>query len=725
MEEDRSREELCSKIKKLALAFETGWEYRPESGEAGSVLTDAVCDMLLQNNRRFERIWEKHTAQFLSVMPDEAREKPARILEIGVCANGECDSATLARETKVLLNPEQGEALQFVTVDSLQLTAAELLYVLYQDGLYLWQIYERGQREQIKREIETPVFRWQYENLCNGREKIKYIVAVPDILGEWSISDGENSYSLKAESRDAGLQLTGETPAFRENRSPCVYELKLHLPYGEELTETLLGQLCRPLSLKEEKQSGEAVLCLTEEGPVSGERALPFGRTLETASCCYFVCDEILAAKGREITLEFRESFLTECNLPQEAPKEYRKLYKKYPWLKEQNTVREWMAEETAWEYFDGSLWMPLPGSGEWQTGCAEQDAGFSAEGRKRSYRWMPSEAMSPCVVEGQEHYYIRLRLKKVANEYAQYYRKHIPVLENVRISAARGVARPIRCGFPEASELGKRKLYYGFDRGITEANRWRTSKGIMFFQREEITGRGNKYGREAFWAEKSIAEADKAEANGANKDGLKADILDMAKLSETSGMIANYVQVRQVTGEDDAELAPLKAKAGQLLSVETENVGVLDARLLADVSFTNTRPASAPAVFRAAGGGQSSHPSALEGDQGSRTAALGDGWDSYPAAFGRLVAPRDIAGWIRRRYSDLCMVSCTLRREEGVLLVVLRRQKNTADEETRKVLSELEQSLELALTAGSPLWLAGCKVSCVLERPGEGRQKA
>lgn len=714
MEENRRREELCLKIKKLALAFQTGWEYRPESGEAGSALMDAVCDMLLQNNRRFDRMWEKHTAEFLSVMPEESAEEPARILEIGVCANGENDGATLAQGTEVFLHPDQGEPLQFVTVESLRLTAAELLYVLYQDGLHLLQIYEKGQREQVKREIAEPVFCWQYENLCNGREEIRCVVDMPVNMGEWRISDGENSYLLRAESTDAGLLLAGETPVFWENRSPCVYELQLRFFYGEAPSEALFCQLCRSLSLKEERQSGRMQLCLTEDGAVDGERVLPFGRALEPSACCYFACDKILAVKGREITLEFTESFLSEQNLPQAVSEAYQKLYKKYPWLKEQNIVREWKAEETVWEYFDGSLWMALPGSREWKTGCVKQDTDLSAEGRRRSYQWMPPRTMNPCVVEGQEHYYIRLRLEKTVNEYAQYYRKRIPVLENVCVSAAQGEIRPVRCSFPEASEIGKKKLYFGFDREITEANRWRTAAGGLFFRREEIAGWGDRYGREAFWVEKNIAEADKAERNGANKDGIKADILDMAKLPDTAAMIPNYVQVVQVTGEDDAEGTPLKAQAGQLLSVETESAGVLDARLLSDVSFADTRTVSASALSRSEGGGRSSPPSALESGQ-----------DSYPAAFGRLVVPRDIAGWIRRRYPDLCMVSCTLQREEGTLLVVLRRQKNTADEETRKVLSELEQRLELALTTGSPLWLAGCNVSCVLERRGEGRQKA
>jgi len=41
-----------TKVKKLALSYNTGWEYLPESEEAGSILTDIFLEMELENKRR-------------------------------------------------------------------------------------------------------------------------------------------------------------------------------------------------------------------------------------------------------------------------------------------------------------------------------------------------------------------------------------------------------------------------------------------------------------------------------------------------------------------------------------------------------------------------------------------------------------------------------------------------------------------------------------------------
>lgn len=679
MQRDRRQEEMRLKIKKLALAFHTGWEYVPESGEAGSVLMDAFCDMLMENYRRFDRMWEKHALEFLSVMPEDAEEEIDRILELEIYANGGCDGKYLAQGTEVLFTPEQGEPLKFATAEPLRLTAAELLYVLYQDGLRVWQLYKKGEKE--KKQIVRPVFCWQYENLCNGYEEFRYIADIQEVSGEWSISDGEKRYSLEAQSTDEGLLLWGKTSAFRENTNDCIYKLQLSLSSEKELPE----QLCGPMVLKEEKKRCGVLLCLTEEGASGADRVLPFGRALEPASCCYFVCDRILAVKGREITLEFTEGLLQEEKLPQALPEQYRKLYKKYPWLKQEDRVMEWKAEATVWEYFNGRIWLPLPGSRQWNTGCGEQGAGqIPAEGLKRSFRWMAPDDMSACVVEGQEHYYIRLRLERAENAYAYYYRKRIPVLEKIYLSAAQGQIRPIRSSFPDLSLIGNRRVYYGFDREITEENCWYKGDGNLFFVPEAISGWGIRYGRKAFWAE--------TDGQAGAEEKMKAVYL-----------LPNYVRVRQIRGEGENGFPSLKAEAGQLFSVETVNVGVLDAGLLTDVSFADTRIISDSRLFAAAGGKNRG---------------------SYPAAFGRLVTPEDISGWLWKRYPEYSMVSCTLLEEKDELTVVLRRKNSPGQEEAREMMNEIEQRLKAALAVESQLWLAGCRVSCVLARPEQGQTK-
>ena len=64
------RENWQVQVKKLALAYGTGWEYIPGSEEAGSVLTDIFLEMEERNRKRYEKIWQRQELAFLQAVPE-------------------------------------------------------------------------------------------------------------------------------------------------------------------------------------------------------------------------------------------------------------------------------------------------------------------------------------------------------------------------------------------------------------------------------------------------------------------------------------------------------------------------------------------------------------------------------------------------------------------------------------------------------------------------------
>ena len=67
-------EDWNNRIKKLALAYETGWEYMAKSDEAGSVLTDVFLEMEGKNRESCRGMWKKHKLEFLQAVPAEDSE---------------------------------------------------------------------------------------------------------------------------------------------------------------------------------------------------------------------------------------------------------------------------------------------------------------------------------------------------------------------------------------------------------------------------------------------------------------------------------------------------------------------------------------------------------------------------------------------------------------------------------------------------------------------------
>ena len=742
------------KIKKLAFAYGTGWEYIPEGEEAGSVLTDIFLDMAEENRERYEQVWRKHELEFQKALPERENGAVTFAGALAVKVSGEEHGKWLEEGSEAYPLREQGLSVRFQTIRSLQLTAAKLRYAVYERGLCAWLTYEEGEQSALTlfrqggQELTRPVFRWFFQGLCDGREDFSFEAVFLDrsdrsllpaaasgereeelcdrsllpvaasgekeeelcdrsllpaaaLGGKWTILCGETLCPAEWRRTDSGFRLEGTASAFAANLEKEMYEVRLEFSPEEELTEPWLTLLRGGFGLKGPAEECAPDLCVTDSGVEEGEKILPFGRFPEEACCCYLACDRILGGAEKEIRLCFRESYLTEEKLPEPPVGEYEKLYRKYPWLRQTQRVEEWQAEDTLWEYFNGNLWRPLPGSDTWKTGC------HGGQERERVYTWEAPRDRKPCVVEGEMHFYIRLRLRGVRNAYAMYYRRQIPVLEGIRFSAGEYQVFPVEKEVPDCEVADAEKMYLGFDREVTPDNCWYTGAGSCSFPEEMIRGRGIRFGREAFWVEL------------------------IEKREDITCLRANYVPVRgiSVETEPDGDMAQdrkgdmvrlrdgdmVQIREGEAFGLEPRGMGMLEAVCLSEICCES---AGAPVISGRQAG------------------------EHYFAHLGRLLTPMDLEMMLQERYPLLQVRSCIFRREADVLEVELvytdqlergvrnrmlrrltipeRREEGAAmqpgkdpEQEVRDRLPEIRRWLEKLLNAEGPVWLRRC--SCVL----------
>ncbi|MCM1527170.1 MAG: hypothetical protein NC091_07990 [Bacteroides sp.] len=679
----------------MAYTYSTGWEYMPGSSEAGSVLTDAFLDMVEENRRHCEGAFERHAKEFRSAVP--CSQKEIRGLKAGVCVRAaEADHGKrIGRGTVVYTIPDGGTLLRFVTEREVRLTAAKLLYAVRQRGLRAWLVSEGDKSwnasdispcSEEGTEICRPTFVLRFRNLCNGRSAVRFFpefgtdrdgnsgregddAGEPGLPECWQISDGIHSYPLELRAGERS-ELYGDTPDFAANLSDTLYELRPDPTFWEKTMEPWAGKPCGEFALREERESRAPQLCLTETAACDGERVLPFTDAPETASCCYVACDGALAGRPEEICLKFTISYETEernladvsGQMSDRTSARYARLYRKYPWLKMSEAVEEWKVAETLWEYFDGNLWRPLSGSGKREMGCGMGSSG------EQIRKWKMPADMQPCVVQGEEHFYLRLRAVRVDNAYAARYRKTIPVLEHIRFEAGGRRLAPESCDLPDL-DAADTALYLGFDRDVTCENRWYTGEKAVCFTGEQILGRGVRFDREACWVRWEESE-----------DGTLETLR------------ANYVEIAQVpeTFEENMGSLPdtLRLPAGTMFHVETAGQGVADAISVSDARY-----------------------------DGGRAVIWDEEWwrEGYFAHYGRLVSVADIGLLLRKSYPAVRLCSCDYAADAGELRLFLDVAENAERETAQILLPEIREWLEAAMRRMGALWMKDCFVRCTL----------
>ncbi len=724
-----------TRIKKLALAYRTGWQYRPGTDEAGSVLTDIFLEMERENQKRYRKMFEKHRCRFLSAVPKPHKEEKRLKTALCVKASEKSNGAQLPEGTEIYNVPAEGGLIWFRTVSPLKLTTARLCCAVYRNGFWAWRTDMPGEEKAplalfLPRgeEIARPDFRWYFRGLCDGQEKFRFGIkfqeageVLPELKGEWSIRRGETVVCLKWQQGEEGITLSGECQKFGNYLDFGVYELCFCAK--EELGRAWLAALYGGFALEEAPKESEPKFCLTDEGRCGAKRVLPFGRTPGEASCCYLVCDQVAAGRNGRITLQFTQRFEKEERLAAQMPAEYKKIWKKYPWMRQTEEVLDWSAKESVWEYFNGNFWCVLPGSEAWATGCypgssvltagGSLDGGakktvYFAEGgaegflgEEQVYHFEKPEDMQSCIVEGEEHFFIRLRLVHVQNAYAAYYRKYIPVMENIRFLAGERRIEMEGCKLPAREWAGEKKMYLGFDKEITPENRWYTGEGWCSFSQEQINGWENRFGRNAFWVELAEEEA-----------------------KVLTSFCPNYVEVLQVLpdeNQDGEEEIPEKIPASSMYFVDTRDFGVLEAVSLVDAAAGMEPGMLADTVhgdnipISGVGNGMHGMEEEMSYTVGEPIFAASKIQDAgnYFSHYGRLITQMDLKIYMRERFPQLRLVSCSYMQDDREFFVAV--QAGAGMRGAKELLPELEAWLTNLLSKVGGMWFQGAFVRCSL----------
>lgn len=160
-----------------------------------------------------------------------------------------------------------------------------------------------------------------------------------------------------------------------------------------------------------ERRSQTPVLAWDGDAPLSGTHWLPFGQTPEPWRACYLSCPDGLALRGAWLTVSFALSFqVYEQLLPgMNRGPEYRPIMRRLPLPPPVHEVR---ADQVLWEYWNGRMWLLIPGT-EGLTGsfAAVEQGIVQVEAR---FLW-PVDA-APCEVGGQTGLWLRWRVGRAGS---------------------------------------------------------------------------------------------------------------------------------------------------------------------------------------------------------------------------------------------------------------------------------------------------------------------
>lgn len=706
-------------LKKLAAAYGTGWEYREHDGEAGSVLAEVVLSLFELNEKRYEHIWEKQKREFLQLAPEPEAEASCLNGLAAVLTGDRRDGYILPVGSIFTAVTESSEILYFATQESIQLSAAVLERAYYETGGSVYRAYDREEQENLSfslfreegEKVKSLKLHWSYKNLCNGLESVDWeagFTGTGDLTEVYrfcanpertriTLTDGDTEYELMAvydedgevEAREGNgigedspgqFRLCADTPDFARKLQETVYDICLEIldPHeGKKLSGLLMGLV---LKLTERGKAWKPQLYLTDLLQTVGDVVLPFTEEPDSYACCYIGCDGAFARTDVDITIHFQESYRVEELLPEEKPEEYKKKMKKYAWMLPEDKVLDWCCTETIWEYYNGTGWRPLPGSSDWNTGCTKEDREV-----RNSFK-LPGDIQA-CVMEGEEHYYLRLRLVHVQDAYTRYYHKYIPVLKDVTFTCPPRHYEAEHRGNPgmDLEELSDR-MYFAFSHKLpsrvcielTHESSERVYKGEWEIGPEKESGWKEMFGYYGYWV--TVMQDMFSGMKSGSVEAVRWQDGEKKRLI-LSGLWCNPVKLRQIYMEGD---------------IRERNPGeITEDMILTPVQDPDRILAIALENFYLAGDG-SALPDPVK--------AAGH----YFTGQGRVVNKGDLEKLLKERYSWIEEVAITMMQNKQLTITLCGLIQSNKQEAQQQ---EIQGWLESCLEQNGCWWLRECEI--------------
>ncbi len=272
---------------------------------------------------------------------------------------------------------------------------------------------------------------------------------------EWSLIS-ETEKLVLAPPRRAGEELCFQLPPCPEARTLLARAGERYLPPADPISRAVL-RTDRPDCLP------EAVV--TESGVAEEDPLLPFGKRFSPWSCCYIACFQALSLGRGQVVLTWTRTFRLVEDKALEADREqrYRPVMRQLP--QEPPPVRDVYADLTAWEYWDGHGWRPVPGAGIWTRVFSDGEPGNAGPVRVEARFSWPEDA-APCEIQGIRSFWLRWRLLSCEGAGGLPARYHVPEITRLRLTAGLSEAEAVverRSGletefFPLS---GKRKVLF------------------------------------------------------------------------------------------------------------------------------------------------------------------------------------------------------------------------------------------------------------------------
>lgn len=411
------------------------WRYDPESGEVEGAVLRTAAELIEESETRFAHLPQKHELAFLQGWELEPLD-----------ADPMCAYASLTA-------PEGG----FVP-------AGKELY-LSGDGTRLWRTAEDTQAEPARLEAQfltgggkvvplrlpTPgqparLFDLQPEGLpgpevrffrpdaLSSRRGCQVELMMPQAAPRlpallcggpvrWSLvcSSGDMVPLAPPEQTERG-SLRFSLPAVSDGLA-----LQAGLPSG-----VLPAEPIGPVSIRTERPEIPLDLAWDGDGPCTGARWLPFGDVPDIWRTCCLSCPDALALGGAWLTVRFALSMRERVDLlpGMEQQPEYRPIMRRLP--PSPPPVRDMWAEQVLWEYWNGRVWLPIPGTERYAGVFSEQE--YGAELVEAEFRW-PEDA-GPCEEGGQTGLWLRWRVGRAEHSGWLPRRCHAPEITDLRFSA-------------------------------------------------------------------------------------------------------------------------------------------------------------------------------------------------------------------------------------------------------------------------------------------------
>lgn len=408
------------------------WRYAPDGGEPESAVLRAAVELIEASRARMAGLPQKHELAFLSGWELEPLEaEPACACAaltapegVSVPAGTELymsgDGARLWRTAEDAQAEPARLSEQFLTGNGkripLPLPAPE-------QPVRLFDFHSEG--------LPGPELQFSHPDAFSSQEGCQIELALPQASSQLlELVGGEGArWSLVCASGDdlplSPPERAEEALRFQLPAAPDGCALRVRLPAAPAI-----GSIGAAAAHTERRPLPPA-LVWDGDAPLSGTRWLPFGPAPEPWRACYLSCPDALALRGAWLAVSFALSFqVYEQLLPgMDRSPEYRPIMRRLPLPPPVHEVR---ADQVLWEYWNGRMWLPIPGTEGLSGSFAAVEQGtVQVEAR---FLW-PADAV-PCEVGGQAGLWLRWRVGRAGSGGWLPRRCYAPEITDLRFSA-------------------------------------------------------------------------------------------------------------------------------------------------------------------------------------------------------------------------------------------------------------------------------------------------